>query len=77
MSMIEIQQSAGSLTKRERGGLALWLLDSLPPHGDEDASAESTREAAHRRDELDSGQTRALGSADFWDSVQRERGAWR
>jgi hypothetical protein len=73
MSMTEIQNAAAELSYRDRGTLALWLLNSLPPHDGEDASADSIREAARRRDELDSGALSPVSSEEFWASIERER----
>ncbi len=77
MSMNEIQDAARGLSDQERGHLALWLLDSLPPSDGDDAISESIEEAARRRDEIDSGKTVPVDSASFWESVQRERSAWK
>src|SRR2546428_6726629 len=55
MSIAEIRNAISDLPEFERGTLAAWLLDALPPHGYEDASAEGIEEAARRRDEVDSG----------------------
>ena len=77
MSIAEIQQAVSDLPEVERGTLAAWLLDSLPPHSHEDASAEGIREAARRREELNSGRVRALSSDEFWASIERLRATWR
>ena len=77
MSVAEIQQAVSDLPEVERGTLAAWLLDSLPPHSHEDASAEGIREAARRREELNSGRVRALSSDEFWASIERLRATWR
>lgn len=77
MSMAEIQSAAAELPERERGKLAAWLLDSLPPHSGEDGAADGLREAARRRDELESGAMSAVSSEEFWASIQRERAAWK
>ncbi len=77
MSIAEIQQAVSDLPEVERGTLAAWLLDSLPPHSHEDASAEGIRETARRREELNSGRVRALSSDEFWASIERLRATWR
>ena len=77
MSIAEIQNAVSDLPDVERGSLAAWLLDSLPPHSHEDASAEGIEEAARRREELDSGRVRALSSDEFWASIERLRATWR
>ena len=77
MSLAEIQNAVAGLPDIERGTLAAWLLDSLPPHSHEDASEEGIQEAARRREELDSGRVRALGSDEFWASIERLRATWK
>lgn len=77
MSIAEIQNLVSDLSEFERGTLAAWLLNSLPPHSSEDASAECLQEAARRRDELDSGQVLPLSSDDFWASIERLRATWK
>ena len=73
----EIKQEASGLPARARGSLAVWLLDSLPPHNGEDASADSIQEAVRRREELDSGRLQAISSDEFWAAIERERASWR
>ncbi len=73
MSIAEIQNAVSDLPELQRGTLAAWLLDSLPPHSHEDASAEGVAEAARRREELDSGRVRPLSSDEFWASIERLR----
>src|SRR6266496_3949965 len=77
MLIEEIKQEAAGLPARSRGSLAAWLLDSLPPHSGEEATAESAAEAARRRDELDSGRVQAISSDEFWAAIERERASWR
>ena len=77
MSISEIQRAVSDLPEVERGTLAAWLLDSLPPHSHEDASAEGIAEAARRRKELDSGRVRPLSSDEFWASIEGLRATWR
>jgi len=77
MSMTEIQSAVAELPPEDRGALAAWLLDSLPPHGAEDAEADSLREAVRRRSELDSGAVSPISSEEFWASVERERAKWK
>ena len=60
MSIAEIQDAISNLPEVGRGTLAVWLLDSLPPHSHEDASAEGLEEAARRREGLDSSHVRPL-----------------
>ena len=77
MLIAEIQKAISDLPELERGTLVAWLLDSLPPHGHEDASAEGIQEAARRREELDSGRVRPLSSDEFWASIERLRATWK
>jgi hypothetical protein len=76
MSVKEIQKSVSGLPAKERAKLAAWLLDTLPPASDDDAGAESLKEAARRRQELDSGRGRPLAEKDFWSGIERERKQW-
>ena len=75
--MVEIQSALAGMSERERGTLTAWLLNSLPPHSDEDSSAESLKEAFRRRDELESGSVKALSSEEFWAAIERERATWK
>ena len=75
--MAEIQNAAAELSAPERGTLAAWLLNSLPPHGAEDSRADSVGEAVRRRDELDSGAVKPMSSEEFWASIERERATWK
>jgi len=77
MSIAEIQNAVSDLPEVERGTLAAWLLDSLPPHSHEDAGAEGIVEAGRRREELDSGGVRPLSSDEFWASIERLRATWK
>jgi len=77
MSIAEIQHAVADLSEFDRGTLAAWLLDSLPPHDPEDASAEGIEVAARRRQELDSGAVRPLNADEFWAAIDRQRAAWK
>ena len=77
MSIAEIQHAVSDLPEVERGTLAAWLLESLPPHSHADAGAEGIEEAARRREELDSGRVHPLSSDEFWASIERLRSTWR
>lgn len=77
MSLSQIRDAVAELPDKERGSLAVWLLDSLPPHGEEDASAEGIAEAVRRREEMDSGRVQPVSADEFWAAVQRERFAWK
>jgi hypothetical protein len=77
MSLSQIKDAVAELPDKERGSLAAWLLDSLPPHSDEDAAAEGVAEAVRRREEMDSGRVQPIPADEFWASVQRERSAWK
>jgi len=76
VSIAEIQNTLSGLSQHQRGTLAAWLLESLPPHAGEDATEEGIQEAGRRREQLDSGKVRALSSDEFWASIQRDRAAW-
>lgn len=77
MSIAEIQNAVSDLSEFERGTLATWLLDSLPPHSLEDAGAEGIEEATRRREDLDSGQVRPLSSDEFWASLEQAHPTWK
>lgn len=77
MSFAEIQHAVSDLPEVERGTLAVWLLDSLPPHSQANADAEGIEEAVRRRGELDSGRVHPLSSDEFWASIERLRTSWR
>ena len=72
MSVIEIRSVISALPEKDRAELAVWLLDSLTDHGDEDAVAESIAEADRRREELESGQSTLLSESEFWSRVGRK-----
>ncbi len=76
MSLTELQTAVADLPEKERGSLAAWLLESLPPHTGKDGFAEAIEEAVRRRDELDSGRVPALSSDEFWAAVDEDRKAW-
>jgi putative addiction module component (TIGR02574 family) len=77
MSLNQIKDAVAELPDKERGALAAWLLDSLPPNNGEDASAEGIAEADRRREELDSGRVKPVSADEFWASVERERSSWK
>jgi len=77
MSLLEIKESVAQLGDRDKGNLAAWLLDSLPPHGPEESAADSLADAVHRRNELDAGRAQVVSADDFWAAVERERAAWK
>jgi hypothetical protein len=77
MLLNQIKDVVADLPDKERGALAAWLLDSLPPNNGEDALAESIAEAVRRREELDSGRVREISADEFWASVERERSSWK
>lgn len=77
MSLSEIKDALTALPDKQRGSVAAWLLDTLPPHSNEDASEESIAEAARRRLELDSGRAQPLSADEFWAAVDRERSSWK
>jgi hypothetical protein len=77
MSIAEIQRTLADLPEKDRGTMAAWLLDSLPPHSPKDAAAEGIEEAARRRQKLDSGTVRPLTSDEFWADIDRQRAAWK
>ena len=77
MSLLEIKESVAQLADREKGDFASWLLDSLPPHGQEDALHDSLAEASRRRDELDSGRVKPLSADEFWAAIERDRASWK
>lgn len=77
MSLSEIKDALTALPDKQRGSLAAWLLDTLPPLSGEDASEEGIAEAARRRKELDSGGIQPLSVDEFWAAVDRERSSWK
>jgi hypothetical protein len=76
-SVADIQATLAAWSERERGTLAAWLLDSLPPHGAEDASASSIEEAVRRCEELDHGTMCPMSADEFWSGIGRECQAHR
>jgi putative addiction module component (TIGR02574 family) len=76
MSVIEIRKTVSALPDKERAKLAAWILDSLPPASDQDASADSIEEAVRRRAELNSGKVVPLTNEEFWESIAQERNQW-
>jgi len=76
VSITEIQNTISTMSEQQRGTLAAWLMESLPPHDGQDATEEGIEEATRRREELDSGNVRALSSDEFWASIRRDRAAW-
>jgi thioesterase domain-containing protein len=77
MSLADLQEKASTLNERDRATFALWLLDSLPPHSNEDATEEGLREAVSRRKQLDTGEVQPMSSDQFWASIERERASWK
>ena len=77
MIAAEIQSALAKLPVKERGTLAAWLLESLPPHGSDDGSAEGVEEAARRREEINSGRVQPLSADEFWAGIARERASWK
>lgn len=77
MSLLELKETVAQLPDIEKGDLAAWLLDSLPPHNAEDSSNDSVEEAARRREELDSGRVKPVPATEFWATIERERASWK
>lgn len=77
MSLAEIKNTVAELPERERGSLAAWLLDSLPPNSGEDSTAEGVAEAARRRDEIASGRVQPISADEFWAAIARECASWK
>jgi hypothetical protein len=73
VSVIEIRNAVSALPEKDRAELAVWLLDSLTEHGDEDALADSIAEADRRRADLELGQSSLLSESEFWSRVERKR----
>lgn len=73
MSVIEIRNVIAELSEKDRADLAVWLLDSLTEHADDDALTDSIAEADRRRDQLNSGESSLLPEAEFWSRVERKR----
>lgn len=77
MAIAEIQHEVARWPARDRGTLAAWLLDSLPPHSGEDAADEGLAEAARRRDELNAGTVSPMSAEEFWASIEQYRSSWK
>ena len=77
MSATEIQDAVAKLPLKERGSLAVWLLETLPPHGTEDGTEEGLEEAERRRAEIDSGKVKTVSADEFWAAIARERSSWK
>ena len=77
MSATEIRNVLAKLPVKERGSVAAWLLETLPPHGTEDGVAEGIEEAARRREEIDFGRVQPTSSDEFWAAIARERASWK
>ena len=77
MSLNQIKDAVAELPDKARGSLAAWLLDSLPPHAEQDASDAGIEEAARRRDELDAGKAELISADEFWSAVKQERASWK
>jgi hypothetical protein len=77
MSVEEIQRSVSDWPEKDRAQLAAWLLDSLPPSSEEDATDESVAEAVRRREELDTGAASPVPAKEFWAQIEQERKKWR
>ena len=75
MSMADIQAALADLPDQDRGTIAAWLLNSLPPHGTQDAS--SIEEASRRREELDNATVPPMSADEFWNGIERERAQWK
>jgi hypothetical protein len=73
LSLSQIKEAVAELPEKERGALAAWLLNSLPPNNGEDASSDAIAEAARRRGELDSKRVRLISAHEFWVADERER----
>jgi len=77
MSATEIQHLLAKLPVKERGSVAAWLLEKLPPHGTGDGAVEGIEEAARRREDIDSGRVQPISADEFWATIARERASWR
>ena len=77
MSATEIQHALAKLPVKERGSVAAWLLETLPPHGNEDGAAEGIEEAERRREQIDAGRIQPTSADEFWAAIARERESWR
>ena len=70
--MAEIKSTVANWPAEQRGQLAIWLLNSLPPHDQQDATSDSIEEATRRREQLDSGEAEGLSSEEFWTSIREQ-----
>ena len=77
MSVADIKSAVAELPEQDRAELAAWLLDSLPAASFGDENDDGLREAARRREELDSGRAAPLSAAEFWADVDRARAQWK
>ena len=73
MTLTLAKETVESLSPEDQGHLALWILDQLPPHSEEDASEESIHLATERAKELDSGEVQDLSHEEFVEGIQRHR----
>jgi hypothetical protein len=77
VSVADIKNAAAELPEQDRAELAAWLLDSLPTASFGDDNDDSLREAARRREELDSGRVAPLSAEELWAGVDRARSKWK
>ena len=77
MSVADIKNAVAELPEQDRAELAAWLLDSLPAASFGDDNDDGLREAARRREELDSCRVAPLPAAEFWADVGRVRAKWK
>ena len=77
MSVADIKSAVAELPEQDRAELAAWLLDSLPAASFGDENDDGLREAARRREELDSGRAAPLSAVEFWSGVDRARSQWK
>ena len=74
MTLTLAKETVGSLSPKDQGQLAVWILDQLPSHADEDALDESIRIADERARELDSGEVEDLSHEEFLEGIRSHRG---